>query len=134
MERESQEYVGQQKPGGGFLPSPPQVTAALAQDRYGIGFSGMQYRTAELKPLAIAPAGTRNYIMPTRQSSRDMSYPLARSLYFLAKRSAGEPLDPRIREFMRYVLSREGQQAVVREGDYLPLPAHVIREQLRKLD
>ena len=46
----------------------------------------------------------------------------------------GRPLDPKVREFMRYVLSREGQDAVQRDAKYLPLPAHVVREQLRKLD
>jgi phosphate transport system substrate-binding protein len=128
------EYVGITKPGGGFLSSPPQVTAALARDRYGIGFSGIQYnKTGELKPIAIA-ADAGNYVMPTKKSVQDMSYPLSRSLYFLLNRKAGGVLDPKLKEFMTYILSREGQEAVVREGDYLPLPAHVVREQLKKLE
>jgi phosphate transport system substrate-binding protein len=127
------EYVGISKPGGGFLSSPPQVTAALSKDRYGIGFSGMQYKTADLKPIAIAAEGS-NYVMPTKKSVQDMTYPLSRSLFFLVKRAAGKPVDPKLKEFMTYILSREGQEAVAREGDYLPLPANVAREQLKKLE
>jgi phosphate transport system substrate-binding protein len=127
------EYVGIRKPDGKFAASPPQVTAALSKDRYGIGFSGMQYKTADVKPLAIAQESGR-YVMPTRKTVQDMTYPLSRSLYFLVKRDAGKPLDPRLKEFIAYILSRQGQEAVEREGDYLPLPANVATDQLRKLN
>ena len=46
----------------------------------------------------------------------------------------GKPLDPKIKEYLRYILSREGQDAVQRDGKYLPLTAQVVREQLKKLD
>ena len=68
------------------------------------------------------------------QTLRDRSYPLPDEVYFYVDRAPGRPLDPKVREFMRYVLSREGQDAVQRDAKYLPLPANVVREQLRKLD
>ncbi len=49
-------------------------------------------------------------------------------------REPGKPIDPKVREFLRYILSREGQDAVQRNAKYLPLPAHVVRAQLKKLD
>jgi phosphate transport system substrate-binding protein len=49
-------------------------------------------------------------------------------------REPGKPVEPRVKEFLRYILSREGQQAVVKDGSYLPLTAELIREQLKKLD
>ena len=128
------EFVATTLPDGKILNAPRQVTAALATDRYGIAFDGMQYGNDQIRPVAIAPRGTRNYIMPSRQTVQDMTYPLSRSLYILANRARGQPLDPKIKEFLRYILSREGQEAVAREGDYLPLPAGVVAEQLRKLD
>ncbi len=127
------EFVATTLPDGRVLNAPRQVTAALANDRYGIAFDGMQYGNAQLKAIAIAPRGSADYIMPTRQTVQDMTYPLSRSLYILANRPRGQELDPKIREFLRYILSREGQEAVVREGDYLPLPARIVEEQLRKL-
>ena len=128
------EFVAQRTADGKTIIAPPQVTAALGQDRYGIAFDGMQYRTDLVKPVAVAPRGTSNFIMPSRRTAQDQTYPLSRLLYMLAKRAPGEELDPKVREFLRYILSREGQEAVAREGDYLPLPASVVREQLRKLD
>lgn len=128
------EYVAMRMPDGKVLNAPRQVTAALAKDPYGIAFDGMQYKNDSVKPIAVAPRGTRNFIQPNRKSVQDMSYPLSRSLYFLFKRGPGEPIDPKVKEFVKYILSREGQQALVREGDYLPLPANVVREQLGKLE
>ncbi|HWS61270.1 MAG TPA: hypothetical protein VN325_00830, partial [Steroidobacteraceae bacterium] len=47
---------------------------------------------------------------------------------------ANPRVDPKVREFLRYILSKQGQQDVVRAGDYLPLPLATVKEQLRKLD
>jgi phosphate transport system substrate-binding protein len=71
--------------------------------------------------------------MPTKKSVQDMTYPLSRSLYFLVKRGPDGAIDPKLKAFMTYILSREGQEVVMREGDYLPLPTNVARDQLGKL-
>jgi phosphate transport system substrate-binding protein len=68
------------------------------------------------------------------QSLRSRAYPLYDEVYFYIDRAPGRPLDPKIREYLRYILSREGQDAVQRDGKYLPLTAEVVREQLKKLD
>jgi phosphate transport system substrate-binding protein len=110
---------------------------ALARDRYGIAYAAMAYRTAQVKPLALAEKPEGSFVEPTRDHVADRTYPLSRSayLYFAPDTPTGDraPVDPKIREFVRYVLSRQGQMDVVREGDYLPLTADLVREQLKKL-
>jgi len=65
---------------------------------------------------------------------QNRSFPLIRDVYYYLKREKGKPIDPKLKEFLRYILSREGQDAVQRDGKYLPLTAEVAREQMRKLD
>ena len=64
---------------------------------------------------------------------QDRSYPLVRDVYYYLKREKGKPIDPKLVEFLRYVLSRDGQQAIQADGKYLPLTAEVARAQLAKL-
>ena len=65
---------------------------------------------------------------------QNRSFPLIRDVYYYLKREKGKPIDPKLKEFLRYILSREGPDAVQRDGKYLPLTAEVAREQMRKLD
>ncbi len=110
----------------------------LANDRYGIAYAGLSYRTPAVKIVALAPDARSPYVAPTRASIADRSYPLARSayLYLAPDTPTGDPARPdaKVREFLRFVLSREGQEAVAREGDHLPLTPRLLRAQLRKLD
>ena len=55
-------------------------------------------------------------------------------MFFYVNRKPGTPLDPKVKEFLRYILSREGQDAVQQDGKYLPLTAEAAREQVRKLE
>src|SRR5262249_35643583 len=64
---------------------------------------------------------------------QNRTYPLTRDVYYYLKHEKGKPIDPKAKEFLRYVLSREGQEAVQRDGKYLPLTAEAVREQLKKL-
>jgi phosphate transport system substrate-binding protein len=59
---------------------------------------------------------------------------LIRDAFFYVNKPPGRPLDPRAREFMRFVLSREGQEIIARVGFYYPLKAAYLKEQLKKLD
>jgi phosphate transport system substrate-binding protein len=107
----------------------------LAQDRYGIAWSVMpQAKSASgIKPIALAERDGGPYVMPGKSSFQDRSYPLVRNIYIYLNRAPGHVLDPKLHEFLRYVLSREGQQIVAGNGNYLPLTAQVVREQLAKL-
>jgi phosphate transport system substrate-binding protein len=117
-------------------PSDVQTVAAIAGDRYAIGFGFA--RVAKLNPgvkiLALAARDGGPYITPGNRTFHDRTYPLVTGIYVYLNRPPGKPLAPRLKEFLTYVLSREGQQAVVDDGMYIPLGAEAAREQLRKLE
>jgi phosphate transport system substrate-binding protein len=73
-------------------------------------------------------------VLPTTQSVYDHSYPLSRFVYIYVNRKPGEKLLPKTKEFLKAVLSREGQQQVANDGVYIPLQPSVVREELAKLD
>jgi phosphate transport system substrate-binding protein len=117
-----------------------QMVADLSQDPYGIAYTALGYRTPGVKAVAIADASGGSFVELTRKSVTNRSYPLSRPVYIVytidnEKSEIADPrVEPKVREFLRYILSRQGQRDVVREGSYLPLPASVVHEQLKKLD
>jgi len=110
------------------------IIAALRQDRYGIAYVGLPYRTADVKTVAVGVGADGAFVAPTPDNVARRTYPLTRSIYISIDRAPSAPLAPRVREFLRYVLSRQGQQDVSRDRGYLPLPAGAVREQLQRLE
>lgn len=121
-------------------PRPPQgcdqLVDALAKDPYGISYTAVQCgrKSPGVKPLAIAAKDGSPYIEPTKENFLNRTYPLIESTYVYINREPGKPVEPKLREFLRYILSRQGQQDVAQDNGYLPLPADVVREQLKKLE
>jgi phosphate transport system substrate-binding protein len=115
-----------------------RMLEALAKDRYGIAYAALAYRNSGVRALALADSAQGPFVAPARATVADRSYPLSRSayIYFAPDTPTGERKkpDPKVREFLRYILSREGQADVAREGDHLPLTPALLEEQLRKLD
>lgn len=107
----------------------------LSGNKYGIAWTIMSQADGidGVKPVALAARGSSDYVVPSQKSFQDRSYPLVRSIYVYYDRKPGEPLDPKLKEFLRFALSRQGQQLVA-DGDYLPLTARMIEEQLAKLE
>lgn len=128
------EYANYARPDGSFVIAWSQVVHDLAGDRYGIALSTVQYATPQIKLLAVAPREGGLAVPLSIESVQDRSYPLSMSTFLYLNRKPGTPLDPKVREFVMYVLSREGQQAVAREGRYLPLTAEIVAQERRKLD
>jgi phosphate transport system substrate-binding protein len=129
------EYTNQAKPdGSGLISAGTQLAAEVSQDPYGITYTGIQYRTAQVKPVALAAGAQGPYVAPTLESVQDRSYPLSREVYYYVNRMPGKEIDPVQKEFLRFVLSRQGQEAVQKDGKYLPLTADIVRAQLKKLD
>ena len=110
------------------------VVAAVAEDADGIGYAGFAHATSAVKALAVAETEAEPYVAGTLASVTDKSYPLARYVYIAINKAPGKPLPPGVREFLRLVLSREGQQVIADEGFFLPLPAAIVREELARLD
>ena len=91
-------------------------------------------RESATSAVAAPPSATSPAVALTADNVRNRSYPLIRDAYIYVNKAPGKPLDPKVREFMRFVLSREGQEIIGKSGIYTPLPASYIREQLKKLD
>jgi phosphate transport system substrate-binding protein len=88
---------------------------------------------ADLKILAIAQNPGGPYVPYTMETVRDRTYPLYDEIYMYVDQAKDKSIDPKVREFLRFIVSREGQEAVQRDGKYLPLTGAVAQEQLRKL-
>src|SRR6266849_370024 len=74
------------------------------------------------------------FIEPTQENVANRTYPFTRSVWLYVNREPGKMLDPKVAEFLRFVLSREGQALVKPDGDYFPLTANVATEEMAKLD
>jgi phosphate transport system substrate-binding protein len=120
---------------GGATDGGQKLLDALAKDLEGIGYAGLLYNNPDVKPLALASDEGSPFVSPSRSSVMDHSYPLTRMITMYLNRAPGRPADPKLAEFLRYILSREGQEAVLREGGgYLPMLAPFAVKELRKLD
>jgi len=82
-------------------------------------------------PIQFEPGGP--YVTPTLTTLQDRSYRLFQANYWYANRVPGQPLDPKVKAFLTYVLSREGQAEVVRDGKYLPLNRSLVTAALQSL-
>ncbi|MGA7702113.1 MAG: phosphate ABC transporter substrate-binding protein [Thermoguttaceae bacterium] len=113
-------------------PGSAAVVNSVATDRAGIGYSGIGYRTSEVRAIPLAKDSKSPLVEPTFDNALKGKYPLGRSLYIYVAKRPGEPLPTLIEEFLRFVLSSEGQKIVVKDG-YGPLPAKIDAKQLELL-
>jgi phosphate transport system substrate-binding protein len=114
-------------------PGSAAVVQGVAKDRAGIGYSGIGYRTSEVRPLALAKKTGDALVEPTFDNALNNKYPLGRALYIYINKKPNEPASPVVTEFIKYVLSKEGQEAVIKDG-YGPLPKAVIDKQLKLVE
>lgn len=113
-------------------PGSASVVQGVETDRGAIGYSGIGYRTSGVKVVALAKkAGGKRYL-PTYANALRGKYPLARMLFVYVNKAPNRPLDSLTKEFLKLVLSREGQQIVVKDG-YMPLPAKVAAKERANL-
>jgi phosphate transport system substrate-binding protein len=112
------------------------LTDELAHDRYGIAWTIMPQAKGipGIKPIALAAQAGGPFVGPSRESFQARTYPLVRSIYIYLNRKPGLPVAPRLREFLRFILSRDGQVIVAEDGGFLPLPAPFAAEQSAKLN
>ncbi|HOG27933.1 MAG TPA: substrate-binding domain-containing protein [Vicinamibacterales bacterium] len=128
------EFHDVRRPDGSSHDGRQRVLDALAGEPGGIGLSALAYAGAAVKPLALSAGNEGPFYAPTPENLAARRYPLHRATWIFLNRPPGRPLDPAIREFLRYILSRDGQRDVERAGDYLPLTASVVRSQLGLLE
>jgi phosphate transport system substrate-binding protein len=111
-----------------------QAVDAVARDPAAIAYAPMAASTVSVRAVPIAASSAVAFVELTERSAADRSYPLARAVIVAIDRAPGKPLEPRVREFLRYVLSEEGQAAVARDGAYVPLQPKSAQQQLKRLD
>jgi len=100
----------------------------------GLTYALLANVTPWTKVLALSENPGGKCVLPTTQTVYDHSYPLSRFVYIYVNRKPGEKLLPKTKEFLKAVLSREGQDQVAADGVYLPLQPSVVQEELAKLD
>jgi phosphate transport system substrate-binding protein len=122
------------RPDGTIYDHGQQALDALAHDRYGIAVSNIRYAGPDVKALAVAEREGSPYVAVTAENLIDQKYPLTRLIPAYLDRKPGEPVEPKVKEFLRYLLSREGQQDIVDDGRYLPLNPAAVAAQLKKLE
>lgn len=114
-------------------PGSAAVVQGISSDRFGIGYSGIGYKTSGVKALALAKSEGTPFLNDSPENVLTGKYPLSRFLYIYINRAPGKPLDPLVKEFISFVLSRQGQEVVVKDG-FLPLTAKMVQDELKKLD
>jgi phosphate transport system substrate-binding protein len=113
-------------------PGSASVVQGVTVDRFAIGYSGIGYATAGVRAVPLTEKDGGSCVEATADNSYNGTYPLARFLYVYVNKAPNKPLDPLVREFARLMLSRDGQEAVVKDG-YFPIPASVAKEELNKV-
>jgi len=109
------------------------VANSVAGDRYGIGFVGLAYGTDRIRALALAERDGGPIAQPNAGDVALGRYPLDRPFFIYVNRRPGQPLDPLVKEFLSFVLSREGQELVPKDGNF-PIPPRIAAAERGKLD
>ncbi len=104
-------------------PGSASVVQGVAEDRFGIGYSGIGYKTSGVRAVPISKKGGP-CAEPNLENVLNNSYPIGRFLYLYVNKDPNEPLDPLREEFIKFVLSKGGQEVVIKDG-YDPLPANL---------
>ena len=112
-------------------PGSSAVVQGIATDLGAIGYSGIGYKTSDVHTLALGEESDE-LVEPSYENCVNGEYPLARFLYVYVNKKPGTALDPLTSEFLKFVLSKEGQEVVVKDG-YFPLPKQAVDETLEAL-
>ena len=107
-------------------PGSASVVQGVSEDRNGAGYSGIGYTTSGVRPIPLVKEGS-DYVEPTYENVASGKYPLSRFLYVYVNKEPNKALDPLTKEFLKFVLSKEGQEIVVKDG-YYPMSAKLVNE------
>jgi len=113
-------------------PGSSTVVQGVASDRFGIGYSGVGYKTADVRAVPIAATAGEKCFEASAENAYSGEYPISRFLYVYLNKAPNTALDPLRGEFVRFVYSKQGQEGVVKDG-YFPVPATIAAEDRAKL-
>jgi phosphate transport system substrate-binding protein len=114
-------------------PGSASVVQGVTVDRYAIGYSGIGYTTAGVRAVPLAEKAGDTCVEATAENAYAGTYPLARFLYIYVNKPPTKSLDPLTQEFVKLVVSKQGQQVVVKDG-YFPIPAMIATEEMAKVN
>jgi phosphate transport system substrate-binding protein len=123
---------GDFKPSINEQPGSASVVQGLTESLNGIGYSGIGYITSGVRAVPLTKNDSGPFYEASAENAASGDYPLSRFLYIAVNKHPNQPLPPMEREFIKLVLSKQGQEVVVRDG-YIPLPAAVAERELKKL-
>src|SRR5438309_2101185 len=113
-------------------PGSASVVQGITEDHAGIGYSGIGYMTSGVRAVPLAEKEGTPFKEATQHNAMEGSYPLWRHLYLYVNMSPNKSLDPLTRQFVKLILSKDGQEGVVKDG-YFPIPASIANEELNKI-
>ena len=113
-------------------PGSASVVQSTATSLNGIGYSGIGYKTSGVKAVPLAKKPGKPFVDATPENAIKGTYPLSRFLYVYVNKAPNKPLSPIDKEFIKMVMSKQGQEVVVKDG-YIPLPSKVVKKFLKKL-
>lgn len=113
-------------------PGSASVVQSVTGQLNAIGYSGIGYKTSGVRAVPLAKKGGQPFVEADAVHAIDGTYPLARVLYVYVNKRPNQPLPPLEREFIKLVLSKQGQQVVVKDG-FVPMPASMALKALADL-
>jgi phosphate transport system substrate-binding protein len=113
-------------------PGSASVVQSVTTSVNGIGYSGLGYSTSGVKVLPLAKKGSTDYVEANSENALNGTYPLTRYLFVYVNKKPNQPLPLLEREFLKMILSKEGQEVVIK-GGYIPLPVKVVEKYLNEL-
>lgn len=113
-------------------PGSASVVQGVTEDRFAIGYSGSGYRTSGVRAVPLANTEAGPFFEGTYEQVTSGKYPISRFLYLYVNQTPGKPMAPLTLEFVKLILSKEGQEVVIKDG-YMPLTAALVLEERKKL-
>ncbi len=113
-------------------PGSASVVQAVTSSMNGIGYSGIGYKTSGVRAVPLTKKAGGTYIEASAENAVTGKYPLSRFLYVYVNKHPNKPLAPLEKEFIKLVLSQQGQNVVIKDG-YIPLPAKVVNKYLSEI-
>jgi phosphate transport system substrate-binding protein len=106
-------------------PGAASVILELGRNQLGIGYSGLGLQSSMVRVIPLAESEGMPFVTPSSSTVKDQSYPLRRVLYLYVNKSPKSPLPPAAQEFLTFIMSQEGQEAVIKAG-FFPLPINQV--------
>lgn len=113
-------------------PGSAAVVEGVTNDKYAMGYSGIGYKTADVKAVGLAKTAKSKVVEPVAENAYSGTYPLARFLLVYVNYKPESELDPLRREFIKYLYSKEGQQDVIKDG-YFPVTSAIATKTLKSV-